>query len=185
MITKRMIDEDVDNVREMLRKHDFVIPGIWTVVWPVLIFFIFVVGMQMIFCIEFDPEVIKARENDSFAKTRDDFSVYFVGMVAFIAAMGVLNGRARYLCLPEVVREKSLIVRFIRRKVMIYIIIWMTIFLGTGICVLLSPDVTSEDSESSLFYGFIILFFLFNIDMARFELSALNKLYDLWKENKL
>ena len=178
MITKRMIDEDVDNVREMLREHDFVIPGMWTIVWPVLVFYIFIVFMQAVFCIEYDFETHKSQ--------KEDFSsLYYVCLIAFIAAMGALNGRARYLCLPEVVRKKSLIVRFIRRKVLIYTLLWMTVFLGTGVCALFTPDITPDDSESSLFLGLIILFFLFNIDMARFELSALNKLYDLWKENKL
>lgn len=178
MITKRMIDEDVDNVREMLREHEFVIPGMWTVVWPLLVFYLFVVFMQAVFCIEYDFETHKSQ--------KEDFSSLLPACaITFIAVAGALNARARYLCLPEIVRKKSLIVRYIRRKVLIYVLLWMIIFHGAGICALLSPDIAPITSAMSLLIGLFVLNVAFNIDMARFELSALNKIYDLWKDNRL
>jgi len=178
MITKRMIDEDVDNVREMLREHDFVIPGMWTVVWPVLVFYLFVVFMQAVFCIEYDFETHKSQ--------KEDFSSLLPACaITFIAAVGALNARARYLCLPEVVRKRSIIIRFVMRKVQFYIFLWVGLFIGVGICALLSPDIEPIVSAMSLLLGLGVLHIAFNIDMARFELSALNKIYDLWMDNRL
>lgn len=178
MITKRMIDEDVDNVRKMLREHDFVIPGIWSVTWPVLVFFMIPPFLQILFSLEVSPDSGRLQ-------IKDYFSVFFSAFITLMASLATLSFRARYLSLPEVVRTHSVIIKFLLCKVKIYGLLWMISYICIGLCVLLSVDIEPSVSAVGLLCTLFLTVMFFHIDMARFELSALNKIYDLWKENKL
>nr|WP_314688503.1 hypothetical protein [uncultured Pantoea sp.] len=177
MLTKEMIDDDVDKIREMLRGQGFVIPGLWMIVWPVVLFFAFIVFVQIYICSHYVFD-------DDFHGNRY-FDVLFTGMMALIASLGAMNARARYFCIPKEIRKSSVIIRFIVKKTILYTLIWVGIYLCTGAYVLNSPKAALSTVSLSFFISGLLLMFIFNIDMARFELSALNKIYELWKENKL
>jgi len=177
MLTKKMIDDDMDKIMGMLREQGFVIPGLWAVAWPVVLFFMFIVFVQVYICSQYVFD-------DDFHSDRY-FDVLFTGMMALIASLAAMNARARYLCIPKEVRKSSVIIRLMVKKTILYILIWVGIYLCAGAYVLNSSGASLSTASLSFFISGLMLMFIFNIDMARFELSALNKLYDLWKKNKL
>ena len=178
MLTKKMIDDDVDKIREMLREHDFVIPGIWTVTWPVLVFFMIPPVLQIFFSLEVSPDSGRIQ-------IEDYFPVFFSAFITLMVSLATLSFRARYLSLPEVVRTRSAVINLLLFKVKFYGLLWMSSYICIGLCVLLSVDIEPSVSAVGLLCTLFLTVMFFNIDMARFELSALNKIYDLWKDNRL
>lgn len=178
MITKRMIDEDINKIREILREHDFVIPGMWQIISPVLCFLVVPPVLQVLFSIEVSTDSGQVGISDF-------FSIYFTAFITLLVSLASLNFRSRYLSFPKAIRNQSVIIKLVVFKVRVYAALWMCGYICIGLYVLMTPEIRPYVSAMGLLGTLFLAVTMFNIDMARFELSALNKLYDLWKENKL
>lgn len=178
-INSRVITEDVQKVEFLLDRDGMNIPPMWQVVWPAF----FIIGSITTFQLFLSMRMNFG--NDDFRMTdAGEFSVFFSMFVSILISLAFMNGRARYLSLPSSVRKESLIVRHLVKKTKAYIFSWVLINIFIGFYVIKSGIYGPSVSSVGQFITLILMFFIFNIDMARYELAGLSTLIDKWKENK-
>lgn len=170
MITKKIIDEEIVELKSLLINGDAEVPGFWVCMWPGL-----VITIWNIICALISTDKDYVSGNDSF------MAVSFSLFISIIILLGISSGRALVLSAPISFRKRSILFIFLAKKMRVYACVYMLLVLIVSV-------------YNRFFYttSFSFLFLLIimtvgvgvfiNIDLSRYQLHALTSVLNSFKE---
>jgi len=175
MITNKVIQEEIEEIKQILKQGDLEIPSMWTCLWP---------GVMMVIWLEVCATInfVIVSTHTNLASLRL-FPFLFCFWMGVILGIGIANSRGIFLSVPESYRKRSEIYSFFSLKLKKYF--WFFVF------------VTALVSIASGFLGLpeivflVILIFLsvivgmiMNVDFSRYQLSLLTSTIETFKGDK-
>lgn len=171
MITKKIIIDEVDDLKFVLSQENIEIPSFWSCIWPGII----IVSWNMV-CATISATNDYISDNDAF------WIVVFSGLVSLIVLLGTASGRTLFLSVPESFRRRSVIYCFFAKKIAIYACLYMVMTFLFAIY--------ARTFYSTAFpFGFYLIFstisfgIIMNLDFGRYQLSALVSLIESFREH--
>jgi hypothetical protein len=173
-MTKKAIQDDIAFIIDTLKHKEVTIPSFLSCAVPGLAV---IFGMPLWqFFIAYDMSTFKpTNQMDSLPSI--GFSL-FLGFLLFIVITGM---RSKYLSLPTEIRDSSLIVNIINRKVKLYTAAWIGINILTGITIKLLA-LSAALSYGMQFASLVILWFIALVDLSRYDLAVFSSVIKAWRE---
>lgn len=169
MITKKIIKDEIEELKYSLSHGEAEIPSFWSCLWPGLIIF----GWNVICAIiSVDYNYIAGRYIF--------WVVVFPGAVGLIVLLGVASARSLFLSVPKSFRIQSIMYRFFSKKIATYALVYMMV-------IILLAIYNRVFNDSPFPFGFMVLFMtilfgiVMNLDVSRYQLSALTTLIESFK----
>ncbi|OIN33316.1 conjugal transfer protein TraS [Salmonella enterica subsp. enterica serovar Sarajane] len=106
------------------------------------------------------------------------FDICFSGVMGFILFVAITNGMMLYLAIPKKFRDESRVISFIYNKNKSYVLLFLIFF-------------SMVSFAHTFLYGFllitlfIIFFFIYSIDINRYNLSAIVSVVGLFKKESV
>lgn len=173
MITHKIIQQETEELKQILKQGDLEIPSMWTCLWPGLS-----VALWLLLCL------LLSFNSSLFVRDFKGFDILvplaFCCFIGLMITLGTANARGTYLSVPSGFRQQSQLYAFFGKKIkqyaLVYIVVmgvmpYLLLFLGVGL----------------LLYAFIgmfftlILIFVFSIDIGRYQLSMISSIIDACK----
>lgn len=174
-ITPKSIKDDISNIANVLSGSDFEIPSLWKCLKPAIFFYLAIIFWQLI---------VSARNIFSGGEALKNYGYMSVCMsviVGFFISMMIFNVSAKYLSIPNDIRNKSLIIRIIRNKVKVYSLVWCgVVLLSGGLCIALE-NVPAVICPATQLVSLCLVFFFFQADVSRYDLSTLGAIISKWR----
>lgn len=169
MITTKVIIDETEKLKSSLLHGETEIPSFWSCLWPGLIIFFWNVICAII-----------SVDHNYIAGRYIFWVVVFPGGVGLVVLLGVASARSLFLSVPKSFRINSAVYNFFSKKIASYALVYMmTIFL-LALCNRIFYD-------SPFPFGFMVLFItillgiVMNLDVSRYQLSALTTLIESFK----
>lgn len=167
-ITNKMIKEDVAMLSRVFLNHECEVPPFWKCMRLGLSIFVGLVSWQTFFAL--------TTENFS-----GGFSIFLAVFFGFIIILSCFGMSARYYSLPEGIREKSIIIRFVKTKIKYYAFSLMLMYVIFTLGLRMTEVFIPVACIVFLFVTFIITFMIFLADMGRYDLSLFNAAISAWR----
>lgn len=178
-ISHKMIQEDVQQITSSLKKEDAQIPSLWDSLKAGLLLMILIVSWQ-----SFVAFLNVSRGHASLLNPAY-LSVVMSFIVSFFAFLASSSFFAKYLSLPKEVIKNSIIIKVIRKKLRAYLIAWVFVVLFAGGACVVFPSISAIFSSVTQFLSLVILYFIFTIDISRYDLSMLSSLISSWRNGDI
>ncbi len=170
MITKKIIDEEIVELKSLLINGDAEVPSFWVCMWPGL-----VLTIWNIICALTSTDKDYVSGNDSF------MAVAFSLFISVIILLGISSGRALLLSVPISFRTKSILFIFLARKMKVYACVYMLL-------VLIASVYNRFFYTTSFPFLFLLIVLtigmgiIINIDLSRYQLHAFTSVLNSFKE---
>ena len=179
MITNKQILTEVEQLSRLFKGGEAEIPSMWTCFWPGLaaMFWLLLWPIALFSYKSFCVELPNAAQIGIAASV----------LVAFVAGLFmmlyIVNSRALYLSIPEAYRKKSELCLFIVGKAKFYCRIYLLTY-AILIIAFTYPDYGSIYSTVLfVFFSFGLMQYV-NVDLSRYQLTALTSLLETIKTSK-
>lgn len=174
MITNKIIQQEMDELKHALKQGDFDIPSMWTCIWPG--------GLLVIWCemCAFISYFISGKERYFNVETLFSFAFCFV--MGVILGVGLANGRATFLSVPHSFRCNSKVYSFFSAKLKMYGVVFLLLVLASSIFF----GVLDLGDGFPFSLLIIVIFFgvIINVDFSRYQLSLLTSTIEMFKGDK-
>ncbi|MCE9902119.1 conjugal transfer protein TraS [Hafnia paralvei] len=177
MITHKIIQQETEELKQILKQGDLEVPSMWTCLWPGL-----VVALWLLVCL------LLSFNSSLFVRDFKGFDILvplaFCCFMGLMITLGTANARGTYLSVPSGFRQKSQLYAFFGKKIkqyaLVYIVVmggmpYLLLFLGLGL----------------ILYAFIGMFFtvimgfILSIDISRYQLSMLSSVINACKSDSV
>lgn len=177
MITHKIIQQETEELKQILKQGDLEVPSMWTCLWPGL-----VVALWLLLCL------LLSFNSSLFVRDFKRFDILvplaFCCFMGLMITLGTASARGTYLSVPSCFRQQSQLYAFSSKKIkkyaLVYIVVmgampYLLLFLGVGL----------------FFYAIIgmfftvILVFVFSIDIGRYQLSMLSSIINACKSDSV
>lgn len=167
-VTNKMIKEDVAMISRVFLNQECEVPPFWKCMRPGLSIFVGLVAWQTFFAL--------TTKNFS-----GGFSIVMAVGLGFIFLISCFGMSARYYSLPEEIREKSIVIRFMKTKIKYYSFSVMLMYVMFTLALRMTEIFIPVACIGFLFVIFIITFMIFLADMGRYDLSLFNAAISAWR----
>lgn len=120
-----------------------------------------------------------------FALTTEHFSggisIFFAVAIGFIVILSCFGMSAKYYSLPEEVRGKSIVIRFVKTKIKYYALFVVSMYVIFTLGFRMTDFFFPVACVGFLFWTSIITFMIFLADMGRYDLSLFNAAISTWR----
>ena len=168
MITHYDIKMEMQKLKEVLSVEGVNIPSLLQVIKPGTYVFLWVLLWPTFLRLLADKVDIRDA----------GFDICFSGVMGFILFVAVTNGMMLYLAIPEKFRDESKVISFMYDKNKNYILSFLIAFSMVSFAHTLLY-------EFLLIALFIIFFFIYAIDINRYNLSAIASVIGLFKKESV
>ncbi|QIP58262.1 conjugal transfer protein TraS [Hafnia alvei] len=173
MITNKIIQEEIEEIKQILKQGDLEIPSMWTCLWPGL-----GVALWLLMCSYLGNCLSSYNDWDKLT------SIVFSIFLGLLITIGSASGRASFLSIPNSFRKRSQAYKFFGSKIKKYTLSYM--FVMGGILILTSALSMGDAWGVSLGFVFsIAIYFIFHIDMGRYQLSMLSSVINACKSDSV
>lgn len=167
-MTNKMIKEDVAMISRAFLNQECEVPPFWKCMRPGLSIFVGLVSWQTFF----------ALTTKNFSGGISIVFAVFIGFIIFISCFGM---SAKYYSLPDEVRGKSIIIRFMKTKIKYYACFVMLMYVMFTLALRMTDVFIPVACIIFFFITFFISFFIFLADMGRYDLSLFNAAISAWR----
>lgn len=170
-ITNKDIIKDVNFIISEIKNTEIVIPSFLACAMPGLLIMIALPTWQYFVLSGYD---IKVNTTGSLA-----FSIF----VGFLITLSSSQIRGKYLSLPETVKEQSIIIKLLKKRVFLYGVSWVISNITFGVFSRTFLWSTPEFNISMfLLCSLIFTWFVTLADLGRYDLSLLSAAIQSWRE---
>jgi hypothetical protein len=175
MITNKIIQQETEELKQILKQGDLEIPSMWTCLWPSLI-----IIMWMEVCATINFIISTSHSNLGSLRLFPFVFCFFMGV---ILGVGVANGRGVFLSVPKLYRKQSETYAFFRLKLKkyFYFFVFMTAVVSVVSGVLGFPEIVFT---VLLIFLVVIMGMVMNVDFSRYQLSLLTSTIEVFKGDK-
>lgn len=169
---------DLDLIRVKLKREEFEVPSMISVIWPALFLSAAIMMLQFLLAQSFmllDQDQLR---HDAY------FSLVITFSLCFSLSGLILYYRTPYLSLPLSIRKESNLLRFFIRKAISYSGVWLILNLLVMPVIVYFNGISPLIASISQICSFCILAFLLRIDLSRYKLAALKIIVDDWRKDK-
>lgn len=171
-LTHKIIQEESEVLKKHLQDGDVEIPSMWSCAWP---------GLLLILWLTLWPAFVF-----DFLTTPSEGTLIAMGFGAFLGVIvffGMFNFCSIYLSLSINFRETSKVIHVLRKKTIVYFVVFIIINFLTGFL----ADNSKAGALQYLFptvVSLCILGFIMSADIGRYRLSAFTSVLELIKSHK-
>ncbi|MDU7483705.1 MAG: conjugal transfer protein TraS [Hafnia alvei] len=174
MITNKIIQQEMDELKHTLKQGDFDIPSMWTCIWPG--------GLLVIWCemCAFISYFISGKGR--YFNVEAGFSFAFCFVMGVILGVGLANGRATFLSVPHSFRCNSKVYSFFSTKLKAYGIFFLFLVLSSS--VFFGILGFGDGFPISLLVIVVFIGMIMSVDFSRYQLSLLTSTIETFKGDK-
>lgn len=177
MITNKIIQQETEELKQILKHGELEIPSMWTCIWPGL-----GITLWLLICV-----ILSFNSNLFF---RDIQGLDILGPLVFCLFMGIMitlataSARGTYLSVPSEFRRKSQLYTFFGRKIKQYAFVYAFIMGAL-------PFLLLEIGIRLFLYPFIGIFLtvimgmVLSVDIGRYQLSMLSSIINACKSDSV
>lgn len=171
VVTQSMITSEINELKESLATQDLVIPSFFKMLLPGLLLFVW-----FIFCPWFVYGIVGISNDERVVAIG---AGVVIGFMLFIVTSNLMN---QYLVFPESFRRNSNVMKLLRRKgLFYYTLLVVGVFFLTILSCFLDWDAFSF--AAPLMLSICFFSFLVNLDLGRYQLTALLAVIHEFKNN--
>ncbi|MBU9833689.1 hypothetical protein J1786_02420 [Rahnella sp. L72c] len=167
-MTNKMIKDDVAMISSVFLNHECEVPPFWKCMRLGLSIFVGVVSWQTLF----------ALTTEHFS---GGISIFFAVAIGFIIILSCFGMSAKYYSLPEEIRGKSIVIRFMKTKIKHYALFVVSMYVIFTLGFRMTEFFFPVACIGFLFVTSIITFMIFLADMGRYDLSLFNAAISAWR----
>ena len=167
-MTNKMIKDDVAMLSRVFLNEECEVPSFWKCMRPGLSIFVGLVAWQTFF----------ALTTKNFSGGISIVFAIFLGLIIFISCFGM---SAKYYSLPDEIRQKSIVIRFVKTKIKYYAFFVMLMYMMFTLALRMTDIFIPVACIIFFFITFFISFFIFLADMGRYDLSLFNAAIAAWR----
>lgn len=175
-VTHKMIQEDVNNVIHILKNKDMEIPSAWQCMRPGL-FILMGIGLWAI-AVAWD----RLGSPNSLTRNFAVDSVYFSLFIGVFIFIGSFLSCSQYFSLPEEIRRSSIMLKIIRRKALVYLVVWVVFNITMGVRTVVYMYDPAFTSTVYLLASLIVGVIAFSVDMGRYNFSLFSSAIAAWRK---
>lgn len=175
-ITQKMIQEDVNNVIYILKNKDMEIPSAWKCMKPGL-FILIGIGLWAL-AVAWDRMSSPNSLTRSFAFGSVYISLFIGGFVFVISFLSC----SQYFSLPEEIRNSSIMLKLVKRKVFVYFVVWVAFNMAMGVRTMVYMYDPIFTSSAFLLISLIVSIIAFSIDVGRYNFSIFSSAIAIWRK---
>lgn len=176
-ITHKMIQDDINRTAALLKKNDMEMPSSWQCMKPGLAIMLGLVVWQFFVASSYTAP---GKMNSLYVYG----SIGFSAVLGFIIFLGITSLNGKYLSMPRNVRDNCLIINIYRRKIKSFIAAWLVINILFGIVTIFLEFNPMFSSSLTQLVTLIFLFFVFSVDIGRYDLSMFSSMLSTWLNQK-
>lgn len=173
MITNKIIQQETEELKQILKQGDLEIPSMWTCVWPGLGITLWLL-LWVLLSIN-SGLIVNAKQGYEL-----EVPLIFCVFMGLMITLGTANARGTYLAVPHDFREKSQLYAFFCRKIKQYALVYMLVMGGMPFVILFLGLNLSIYALIGIFFT-VILIFILSIDISRYQLSMLSSIINTCK----
>ncbi|MEB7891788.1 conjugal transfer protein TraS [Hafnia alvei] len=177
MITNKIIQQETEELKQILKQGDLEIPSMWTCVWPGL-----GITLWLLLCVLLSINsgfIVSAKQGSEL-----EVPLIFCVFMGLMITLGTANARGTYLAVPHDFREKSQLYAFFGRKINQYALVYMLVMGGMPFVILFLGLNLSIYALIGIFFT-VILIFILSIDISRYQLSMLSSIINTCKSDSV
>lgn len=177
MITNKIIQQETEELKKILKQGDLEIPSMWTCLWPGL-----GITLWLLLCVLLSINsglIVSAKQGSEL-----EVPLVFCVFMGLMITLGTANARGTYLAVPHDFREKSQLYAFFGRKIKQYALVYMLVMGGMPFVILFLGLNISIYALIGIFFT-VILIFVLSIDISRYQLSMLSSIVDSCKKDNI
>lgn len=177
MITNKIIQQETEELKKILKQGDLEIPSMWTCVWPGL-----GITLWLLLCVLLSINsglIVSAKQGSEL-----EVPLIFCVFMGLMITLGTANARGTYLAVPHDFREKSQLYAFFGRKIKKYALVYMLVMGGMPFVILFLGLNLSIYALIGIFFT-VILIFISSIDISRYQLSMLSSIINACKSDSV
>ena len=177
MITNKIIQQETEQLKQILKQGDLEVPSMWTCLWPGL-----GITLWLLFCILLSINsglVVNASQSSEL-----EVPLFFCLFMGLMITLWVASARGTYLSVPSSFRKNSQLYAFFGRKIKQYALIYMMVMGGMPFLLLILGMKISIYAVIDIFCT-VIMGFILLIDIGRYQLSALSAIINACKNENV
>lgn len=173
MITNKIIRQETEELKQILKQGDLEIPSMWTCLWPGL-----GVTLWLLLCL------LLSFNSSLFIRDFKGLDVLaplgFCLFMGLMITMATASARGTYLSVPSEFRQKSQLYAFFGKKIKQYAIVYLVVMGGMPYLILVMGLGLFLYMFIGMFFT-LVLIFVFSIDIGRYQLSMISSIIDACK----
>lgn len=177
MITNKIIQQETEELKQILKQGDLEIPTMWTCIWPGL-----GITLWLLLCVLLSLNsglIVSARQGSEL-----EVPLFFCVFMGLMITLGTANARGSYLAVPFGFRQKSQLYAFFGRKIKQYALVYMLMMGGMPFLLLFLGLNLSIYALVGIFFT-VFMGFVFSIDIGRYQLSMLSSIINACKSDSV
>lgn len=173
MITNKILQQETEELKHILKQGDLEVPSMWVCLWPGV-----GITLWLLMCSLLGNSLSSYNDWDKLT------SIVFSVFSGFLITIGSASGRASFLSVPNSFRSKSQIYIFFGSKLKKYTIFYM-LMIGSILVLTSALNVGDLLGVGLSFVFSMAIFFIFHIDMGRYQLSMLSSVINACKSDSV
>lgn len=177
MITNKVIQQETEELKKILKQGDLEIPSMWTCLWPGL-----GITLWLLLCVllSINSGLIVSDRQVSDLEVPFIFCIF----IGFMITLATASARGTYLAVPSDFRQKSRLYNFFGKKIKQYALVYMLVMGGMPFLLLLLGLNLSIYAVVDIFCT-VVMGFVLSIDIGRYQLSVLSSVINACKGDKV
>lgn len=177
MITNKIIQQETEELKQILKQGELEIPSMWTCLWPGL-----GITLWLLICI------LLSFNSSLFVRHFKGFDILgplvFCFFMGFMITLATASARGTYLSVPSGFRQRSKLYAFFGRKIKQYAFVYMIVMGGIPYILLVMGIGLFSYAFIGIFIT-VIMGFVFSIDIGRYQLSMLSSIINTCKNDSV
>lgn len=168
MITNKIIQQETEELKQILKQGDLEIPTMWTCIWPGL-----GITVWLLLCILLSINsglIVNDRQLSDL-----EIPLIFCFFIRFMITLATASARGTYLSVPSEFRQKSQLYAFFGKKIKQYTLIYMLVMGGMPFLLLLLGLNLSIYAVVDIFCT-VIMGMVLSVDIGRYQSSMLSSI---------
>lgn len=175
MITNKVIRQETEELKQILKNGDLEVPSMWTCLWPGL-----GITVWLLLCVLLS--INSGLIVSSWQGSELEVPLFFCVFMGLMITLGTANARGTYLAVPADFRRRSQLFAFFGRKIKQYALVYMLVMGGMPFLLLILGQKLSIYALIGIFFT-VILVFVLSIDIGRYQLSMLSSIINACKSD--
>ncbi|WP_282808372.1 conjugal transfer protein TraS [Hafnia alvei] len=177
MITNKIIQQETEELKHILKQGDLEIPSMWICLWPGL-----GVALWLLVCL------LLSFNSSLFVRDIQGFNIevplMFCLFIGLMITLGTANARGTYLAVPADFRQKSQLYAFFGKKIKQYALVYMLVMGGMPYLLLVMGIGLFLYAVIGMLFT-VILVMVLSIDLGRYQLSMISSIIDACKSDSV
>lgn len=174
MLTHKIIQSEIEELKQILAHKDLEIPSFWRCIWPGLVCMLwFLLSSYLSYWL-----------SDYASGLERIIAMVFAGAIGFFSIVVIANTRSHFLSLPESFRRESKFFNYLAVKCQAYGIFILIIFPCLAFY-FSSIHMNAIAFSVITFFTILVTVMVMNIDLGRYQLATLTSVIELVRNKEI